>query len=269
MMILKKKNKIPIKFSDNISKTLHKKYIKVMSHRDIGNKLLILSLLTNINCSFLYKGNNEIDKQRELYPSKSSDIKNKFFFVLKVNDTDLPRTLFLNIKIKNPKSEKRVVEVFSDKVEQKLGKEGWQKERDILTLSVDYVKGQITKDFIEKEIIKIKQAIVNHQSEKIFDNVIVNVIYDGGMRILAQTIIKKLTNGNAYEICFNPDEANLSMEDGLEKELEKYKNSNVSILKTVEESSGQDNFEVKDIDGVKQKIDDVAGQIIQRVFTKS
>lgn len=259
-----------------------------MSHQGIRNKLLILSLLANFNCSILYKGNGKIENGRTLYPTKDNtdQIKDTLPLILQVNKNDLAKTLFLNIKIKNPTSTNRAVEAFSERFEKKLKQEGCEKEKDILIVDINHKsEGKITKEFIEKKVGKIKQKLIDQKYKKKFSNIIVSVVYDGGMRTLAQNIIKNLTNDNidAYEICFNPDEKSFDTDDDVNKAIENYKNPRTRKIKILNEKLKQDdasdvdkkkkdkdNFEVQVGDSnEKMGLRDVANEFVEEFFTKS
>ena len=261
-----------------------------MSYQGIGNKLLILSLLTNFNCSILYKGNGKIDDGKILYPTKDNtdQINDTLLLTLQVNKNDLAKTLFLNIKIKNPTSTNRAVEAFSKRFEKKLKQEGCEKEKekDILIVDINHKsEGKFTKEFIEKKVGKIKQKLIDQKYKKKFSNIIVSVVYDGGMRTLAQNIIKDLTNNNleAYEICFNPDEKSFDTDDDVNKAIENYKNPRTRKIKILNEKLKQDdasdvaekkkdkdNFEVQVGDSnEKMGLRDVANEFVEEFFTKS
>lgn len=258
-----------------------------MSHQGIRNKLLILPLLANFNCSILYKGNGKIDDGKILYP-KANPLTNELLplLILQVNKNDLAKTLFLNIKIKNPTSTNRAVEAFSERFEKKLKQEGCEKEKDILIVDINHKsEGKITKEFIEKKVGKIKQKLIDQKYQKKFSNIIVSVVYDGGMRTLAQNIIKDLTNKNleAYEICFNPDEKSFDTDDDVNKAIENYKNPRTRKIKILNEKLKQDdasdedekkkdkdNFEVQVGDSnEKMGLRDVANEFVEEFFTKS
>lgn len=259
-----------------------------MSHQGIRNKLLILSLLANFNCSILYKGNGKIENGRTLYPTKDNtdQIKDTLPLILQVNKNDLAKTLFLNIKIKNPTSTNRAVEAFSERFEKKLKQEGCEKEKDILIVDINHKSaGKVTKEFIEKKVGKIKQKLIDQKYKKKFSNIIISVVYDGGMRTLAQNIIKDLTNKNlkAYEICFNPDEKSFDTDDDVYKAIENYQNPRTRKIKILNEKLKQDdasdvaekkkdkdNFEVQVGDSnEKMGLRDVANEFVEEFFTKS
>ena len=259
-----------------------------MSHQGIRNKLLILPLLANFNCSILYKGNGKIENGRTLYPTKDNtdQIKDTLSLILPVNKNDLTKTLFLNIKIKNPTSTNRAVEAFSERFEKKLKQEGCEKEKDILIVDVNHKsEGKVTKEFIKKKVGKIKQKLIDQKYKKKFSNIIVSVVYDGGMRTLAQNIIKDLTNDNleAYEICFNPDEKSFDTDADVNKAIENYKNPRTRKIKILNEKLKQDdasdedekkkdkdNFAVQVGDSnEKMRMRDVANEFVEEFFTKS
>ena len=259
-----------------------------MSHQGIRNKLLILPLLTNFNCSILYKGNGKIENGRTLYLTKDNtdQIKDTLPLILQVNKNDLSKTLFLNIKIKNPTPTNRAVEAFSERFEKKLKQEGCEKEKDILIVDVNHKsEGKITKEFIEKKVSKIKQKLIDQKYKKQFSNIIISVVYDGGMRTLAQSIIQDLTNKNleAYEICFNPDEKSFDTDDDVNKAIENYQNLQTKKIKLLNEKLKQDdasdvdekkkdkdNFEVQvDDSNEKMGLRDVANKFVEGFFTKS
>lgn len=257
-----------------------------MSHQGIRNKLLILPLLANFNCSILYKGNGKIDDGKILYPKENLLTNELLPLILQVNKNDLAKTLFLNIKIKNPTSTNRAVEAFSERFEKKLKQEGCEKEKDILIVDVNHKsEGKITKEFIEKKVSKIKQKLIDQKYKKKFSNIIVSVVYDGGMRTLAQNIIKDLTNDNleAYEICFNPDEKSFDTDDYVNKAIENYQNLQTKKIKLLNEKLKQDdasdvdkkkkdkdNFEVQVGDSnEKMGLRDVANKFVEGFFTKS
>lgn len=259
-----------------------------MSHQGIRNKLLILPLLTNFNCSIFYKGNGKIDDGKILYPTKDNtdQINDTLPLILQVNKNDLDKTLFLNIKIKNPTSTNRAVEAFSERFEKKLKQEGCEKEKDILIVDVNHKsEGKVTKEFIKKKVGKIKQKLIDQKYKKKFSNIIVSVVYDGGMRTLAKNIIKDLTNDNleAYEICLNPDEKSFDTDDDVNKAIENYKNPRTRKIKILNEKLKQDdasdvdkkkkdknNFEVQVGDSnEKMGLRDVANKFVEEFFTKS
>lgn len=260
-----------------------------MSHQGIRNKLLILSLLTNFNCSILYKGNGKIENGRTLYQTKDNtdQINDTLPLILKVNKNDLAKTLFLNIKIKNPKqTTSRAVEAFSERFEKKLKQEGCEKEKDILIVDINRKsEGKVTKEFIEKKVGKIKQKLIDQNYKKKFSNIIVSVIYDGGMRTLAQSIIQDLTNKNleAYEICFNPNEKSFDADGEVKKAIENYQNPRTRKIKLLNEKLKQDdardedekkkdkdNFEVQVGDSNEPMgLRDVANEFVEGFFTKS
>ncbi len=233
-----------------------------MLHRYLVNKLFVVFLILNFNCSTLYKGNDKISDEKTLYPTKNNvDLgNNALSFKLKIDKNDLNKTLFVNIKIQNPQTTTRNVEAFSEILEKKLKHKGCNKKNDLLTISVEHEqKGEITKKFIDDEVVKIQQQIVDHKYKKNFNKVIVSVIYDGCMRILAQNIIKDLTsNCSAYEICFNSNETDFTATEEVQKQIENYKNPQIKKINS------------SDIDEVKRnKIDDVVKEVVDEFFIKS
>jgi hypothetical protein len=158
--------------------------------------------------------------------------------------------------------------------------------KDILIEDVNHKsEGKITKEFIEKKVSKIKQKLIDQKYKKKFSNIIVSVIYDGGMRTLAQNIIQDLTNKNlkAYEICFNPDEKSFDTDADVNKAIENYKNPRTRKIKLLNEKLKQDdardvdekkkdkdNFEVQ-VGDSNEKIGlrDVANEFVEEFFTKS
>ena len=242
--------------------------------------------MANFNCSIFYKGNGKIDDGKILYPKENLLTNELLPLILQVNKNDLDKTLFLNIKIKNPTSTNRAVEAFSERFEKKLKQEGCKKEKDILIVDVNHKsEGKITKEFIEKKVGKIKQKLIDQKYKKKFSNIIVSIIYDGGMRTLAQNIIQDLTNDNidAYEICFNPDEKSFDTVADVNKAIENYKNPRTRKIKILNEKLKQDdasdvyekkkdkdNFEVQVGDSnEKMGLREVANEFVEEFFTKS
>lgn len=260
---------------------------------DARNKLLTLFLLTNFNCSFFYKGNDSIDRERTLYPNTTHISADSFPVIFKVDKKDSYDTLFLNFKIQNPKSKSQIVNTFAKKVDEELEKNGINKE-NIFTYSVDCQDLEfLNEKFIIDEKNKFLQEIIYYKYKKFFKNIVFNAIYDGSMRVLAQGIIGSLifndqfvnnivgsfTIENIHEVCFSHDD---NLFPGLGKDKKWYNidpskgdpflfDSALKKIKPKDEKAKESDLEFEDItDGGKnKKIDALAEEYVDSFFIKS